>query len=117
MAGLRPDPLPPIRVILTGGRGAYGKAPVLCNTPYPWSAFLPTVTKLTTKHQTALPLEVRRALDLEVGDWVEFRVEGRTVTLRKAGPPLSDDLVFRLVQTDPMRDWDTPEDDEAFRGL
>ena len=73
-----------------------------------------TVTRLTTKHQTAIPLEVRRVLGLEAGDLVEFQVEGTLVTLRKAQRELSDDLVFRLVQTHAMRDWDTPEDDEAF---
>ena len=76
-----------------------------------------TVTRLTTKHQTTIPLEVRRALGLQAGDQVEFSVDGRTVTLRKADPRLSDELVFRLVQTHAMRDWDTPEDDEAFRDL
>jgi hypothetical protein len=55
--------------------------------------------------------------DLEAGDRVEFRVEGTTVTLRKAERRLADDLVFRLVQTHTMRDWNMPEDDEAFRGL
>jgi hypothetical protein len=57
------------------------------------------------------------ALGLRAGDQVEFSVEGSTVTLRKAEPRLSDDLVFRLVQAHAMRDWDTPEDDEAFRDL
>ena len=54
-------------------------------------------------------------LGLEAGDRVEFQVEGSMVRLRKAERELSDDLVFRLVQTHAMRDWDTPEDDEAFR--
>jgi antitoxin PrlF len=76
-----------------------------------------TVTRLTTKHQTTIPVEVRRALGLKAGDQVEFSVEGNAVTLRKAEPRLSDDLVFRLVQAHAMRDWDTPEDDEAFRDL
>lgn len=76
-----------------------------------------TVTRLTTKHQTTIPIEVRRALGLRAGDQVEFSVEGGTVTLRKAEPHLFDDLVFRLVQAHAMRDWDTPEDDEAFRDL
>ena len=76
-----------------------------------------SVTRLTTKHQTTIPLEVRRALGLRAGDQVEFSVEGNTVILRKAEPRLSDDLVFRLVQAHAMRDWDTPEDDEAFRDL
>jgi antitoxin PrlF len=73
-----------------------------------------TVTRLTTKHQTTVPLEVRRALGLEAGDHVEFRVEGTSVTLHKVDRQLTDDLVFGLVQTHAMRDWDTPED-EAFR--
>jgi AbrB family looped-hinge helix DNA binding protein len=76
-----------------------------------------TVTRLTTKHQTTIPAEVRRALGLKAGDRVEFSVEGGTVTLRKAERRLPDDLVVRLVQTHAMRDWDTPEDDEAFRDL
>jgi AbrB family looped-hinge helix DNA binding protein len=75
------------------------------------------VTRLTTKHQTTIPVEVRRALGLRAGDQVEFSVEGGTVMLRKAEPRLSDDVVFRLVQAHAMRDWDTPEDDEAFRDL
>ena len=58
-----------------------------------------TITRLTTKHQTTIPLEVRRVLGLEAGDRVEFRVEGATVTLRKAERELSDDLVFRLAPT------------------
>jgi antitoxin PrlF len=76
-----------------------------------------TVTRLTTKHQTTIPVEVRRALGLRAGDQVEFAVEGSTVTLRKAEPRLSEDLMFRLIQSHAMRDWDTPEDDEAFRDL
>jgi antitoxin PrlF len=74
-----------------------------------------TVTRLTTKHQTTVPLEVRRALGLEAGDRVEFRVEGTSVTLHKVERQLTEDLVFRLVQTHAMRDWDTLEDDKAFR--
>jgi AbrB family looped-hinge helix DNA binding protein len=75
------------------------------------------VTRLTSKHQTTIPVEVRRALGLKAGDQVEFSVEGTVVTLRKARPRLSEDLAFRLIQTHAMRDWETPEDDEAFRDL
>jgi hypothetical protein len=32
-------------------------------------------------------------------------------------PPLPGDLLFRAIQTHAMRDWDTPEDDEAFGDL
>jgi AbrB family looped-hinge helix DNA binding protein len=63
-----------------------------------------TVTRLTTKHQTTIPLEVRRVLGLAAGDRVEFQVEGTMVTLRRAERTRSDDLGFRLVQAHAMRD-------------
>jgi AbrB family looped-hinge helix DNA binding protein len=78
---------------------------------------LSTVTRLTIKHQTTIPAEVRRALGLRAGDRVEFSVKDGVVTLRKAEARLSEDLAFRLIQAHAMRDWDTPEDDEAFRDL
>lgn len=82
----------------------------------PWAA-VTGVTRLTSKHQTTIPAEVRRALGLAAGDQVEFSVEGSTVTLRKAVPRPSENLVFRLVQAHAMRAWDTPEDEDAFRDL
>jgi antitoxin PrlF len=78
---------------------------------------MPVVTRLTAKHQTTIPAEVRRALGLKAGDHVAFSVEGRAVRLSKAEPPLPDTVAFRLMQAHTMRDWDTPEDDEAFREL
>lgn len=75
------------------------------------------VTRLTAKHQTTIPAEVRKALGLRAGDHVEFAVEENRVTLRKVSSRLSDDVLFRLVRAHAMRDWDTPEDDEAFRDL
>jgi AbrB family looped-hinge helix DNA binding protein len=78
---------------------------------------VPSVTRLTVKHQTTIPTEVRRVLGIKAGDHVEFTVEGGTVTLRKAEARLSDEVAFRLMQAHAMRDWDTPEDDEAFRDL
>ena len=76
-----------------------------------------TVTKLTSKHQTTIPAEVRQALNLGAGDLVEFLIEGETVSIRKAEARISDELAFRLIQGQVLRDWDTPEDDEAFRDL
>lgn len=78
---------------------------------------MPIVTRLTSKHQTTIPAEVRRVLGLAAGDRVEFSVEGDRVSLRKVETPTPDEFAFRLLQTHAMRDWDTPEDDEAFRDL
>lgn len=76
-----------------------------------------TITKLTTKHQTTIPAEVRRALDLKAGDRVAFIIEEGKVSILKAAPDISDAVAFALTQTHAMRDWDTPEDDEAFRDI
>jgi len=78
---------------------------------------MPTITRLTTKHQTTIPAAVRRALGLKAGDRVAFAIKGRWVTIAKAKPGLSEDLAWRLTRARSMGDWDTPEDDEAFRDL
>ena len=78
---------------------------------------MPAATRLTSKHQTTIPVEIRRVLGLKAGDRVAFAVKGKTVTIEKAKPRISDDVAFALAQAHSMRDWDTPEDDEAFRDL
>lgn len=75
------------------------------------------VTRLTRKHQTTIPLSVREALGLKAGDYVEFAVRGSKVAVRKASRRISEDVLFKLAQTKAMADWDSPEDDEAFRDL
>ena len=75
------------------------------------------VTRLTKKHQTTIPAEVRRALGLAAGDRVVFEIEDGVVTITKARGELIDEIAFRLIGASAMRDWDTPEDDEAFRDL
>jgi AbrB family looped-hinge helix DNA binding protein len=78
---------------------------------------LGVVTRITTKYQTTVPAEVRERLGLGRGDFVEFLIEGSSVRLRKAKRRLPDEVAFKLAQMAAMSDWDTPEDDEAFRDL
>ena len=88
------------------------------NTHYPTErSIMDAVSRLTTKYQATIPTSVRRALGLKAGDRVSFDIKGRTVTITKAKPGLDEDLAWRLTQAHAMRDWDTPEDDEAFRDL
>jgi AbrB family looped-hinge helix DNA binding protein len=74
-------------------------------------------SRLTIKYQATIPRNVREALELKAGDSVEFVIKGKSVSIRKTKPRLSDEVAFRLTQVHAMRDWDTPEDDEAFRDL
>ncbi|HUL08381.1 MAG TPA: type II toxin-antitoxin system PrlF family antitoxin [Candidatus Acidoferrum sp.] len=76
-----------------------------------------SVSRLTTKYQATIPAGVRRVLGLKAGDRVSFAIKGRTVTITKAKPGMDEALAWRLTQAHAMRDWDTPEDDEAFRDL
>jgi AbrB family looped-hinge helix DNA binding protein len=75
------------------------------------------VTRLTIKNQTTIPEPVRKALGLKAGDYVEFVVRGNKASVHKAARRLADETLFKLAQADAMRDWDTPEDDDAFRDL
>ena len=73
------------------------------------------VSKLTSKYQTTIPAAVRDALLLEKGDSIVFEVvdDGRVV-LRK-GVPL--DLAFVDTVQSQLTEWDSAEDDEAYRDL
>jgi AbrB family looped-hinge helix DNA binding protein len=75
------------------------------------------VSRLTTKYQATIPSAVRRALKLKAGDRIAFMIKGRTVTVTRAKPGIDENLAWRLTQARAMQDWDTPEDDEAFRDL
>ena len=73
------------------------------------------VSKLTSKYQTTIPAVVRDALLLEKGDSIVFEVgvDGRVV-LRK-GVPL--DVAFVDAVQSQLTEWDSAEDDEAYRDL
>ena len=74
------------------------------------------VRRLTKKHQVTLPAVVRRALRLKPGDHIAFVVRGETATIANARMRLCQNLDAPMHAIS-MRDWDTPEDDEAFRSL
>jgi antitoxin PrlF len=74
-------------------------------------------SKLTSKSQTTIPLAVRTALGLAEGDELAYAIENGRVVLTKApdkrvrkGDPLEDPFAT-------FREWDSPEDEEAFRDL
>jgi antitoxin PrlF len=60
-------------------------------------------SKLTAKGQTTVPKAVRRALGLEVGDALAYRIEKNRVTVRKAGAAHADPAVgafLKLLEKD-----------------
>jgi antitoxin PrlF len=74
----------------------------------------PLVSRLTTKGQATIPISVRKALRLKPGDRVAFEVAGQKVTLRRLD---SADRAFAELSQLAFGEWNSPEDEEAFRDL
>ena len=73
------------------------------------------VSKLTSKYQTTVPAPVREALLLRKGDALVFEIaEDGLVTVRKAVPP---DEGFERALGAALSEWESAEDDEAYRDL
>ena len=74
-----------------------------------------TLSKLTSKYQTTVPAAVRAALGLRKGDTVALEIgEDGVVTMRKA---VVLDLPFATALEPLLSEWDTSDDEEAYRGL
>ena len=72
------------------------------------------VSKLTTKGQATIPSKVRKILGVDAGDSVMFIIADDTVTVKRAEPL---DAGFLRLASESFSDWNSPEDDEAFRDI
>jgi antitoxin PrlF len=70
--------------------------------------------KVTAKFQTTVPASVRKALHLQVGDFIGFEVVGNEVKLRRATPI---DLAFNQALEGTLSEWNSDQDERAFKGL
>ncbi len=72
-------------------------------------------SRLTTKGQATVPLRVRRKLNLVPGDTVIFEESAAgTVRIRKAEPL---DLEFLSALEKTLSEWNSENDDKAYRDL
>ena len=72
------------------------------------------ITRLTTKHQTTVPIAVRKVLGVAAGDSVVFEMEDDRVTLRKATPL---DVEYSRSLVDTQSEWTSDNDEEAYKNL
>ena len=72
------------------------------------------ISRLTAKYQATIPQNVRKALKLNKGDAVLFRMEGEKVVLDKA--KAFDKEWAKLAQST-LTEWNSADDDETFRDL
>jgi antitoxin PrlF len=74
----------------------------------------PLLSRLTSRGHATIPVEVRKALKLAAGDRVAFELNGGKVSLRKAD--MLDRAFLQLAET-AFEEWNSPEDEAAFRDL
>jgi antitoxin PrlF len=71
-------------------------------------------SRLSSKGQVTIPIEVRQKLALESGDVVVYEIDGERVLLHRAEPF---DIAFHAALSSTLDEWSSTEDDEAFRDL
>ncbi|HEY5106350.1 MAG TPA: AbrB/MazE/SpoVT family DNA-binding domain-containing protein [Caulobacteraceae bacterium] len=72
------------------------------------------LARLSAKGQMTLPRRVRQAAHLAAGDVVTVVVEGERIIIRKLSA--ADDVYLRGVQ-ESLAEWNSAEDDDAWRDL
>jgi len=72
------------------------------------------VSKLSAKGQITIPIEIRKAIRIEPGDFVAYELQGQFVKLRRITPF---DAAFHSAISETLQEWNSPGDEEAFRDL
>ncbi len=71
-------------------------------------------SKLTSKFQATIPSAIREKLDLEAGDTISFQLDDDKIVLRKVTPL---DLSYLESLETTLSEWNSENDDDAYRGL
>jgi len=72
------------------------------------------VSKLSSKGQITIPVELRKAIGIEPGDILSYELQGKSVKLKKADPF---DRGYHAAVAETLGEWNSPEDEEAFNDL
>ncbi|OGT36727.1 MAG: AbrB family transcriptional regulator [Gammaproteobacteria bacterium RIFCSPHIGHO2_12_FULL_38_14] len=73
-----------------------------------------SISTLTTKYQATIPSDVRKLLDLHAGDKIGFERSQGKIYIVKIQPF---DLAYHQALESTLSEWDSKEDDEAYRDL
>jgi len=73
------------------------------------------IAKISAKGMTTVPREVRTALAVQPGDLLEWEITGDGRAEVRRVEPLDAALAEALSGT--LTEWDSPEDEEAYRDL
>jgi len=72
------------------------------------------ISKITSKGQTTIPASIRKAAKFKNGDTLLFEMKEDYVMLKKITLP-SDDYLKSISAM--LNEWNSPEDEEAWREL
>ena len=72
------------------------------------------LAKVTARGQTTIPKRVRKAANLNAGDTLSFEVRSDHLVVRKTAS-VQETYLDGLAQT--LDEWNSPEDEEAWRDL
>ena len=70
--------------------------------------------KITSKGQVTIPKEIREAIGLAPGNMIAYEVQNGSVILRRVE---AFDAAFHEALSKTLEEWESPEDEEAFRDL
>lgn len=71
-------------------------------------------SKLSSKGQVTIPREIREKVRLEPGHLVAYEVKDGVIILKRVEPF---DAAFHEALSKTLDEWNSPEDEEAFRDL
>ncbi len=71
-------------------------------------------SKLSSQGQVTVPKAIREELALQPGDLVAYEVVDGKVVLSRVDPF---DASYHAALSTTLDEWDSPEDDEAFKDL
>ncbi len=71
------------------------------------------IARITTKGQVTVPLELRKLLKIEEGDYIIFEKRGPRVEIKKMAPPNDFKNFARPIRERFEREGITPDDVEA----
>jgi len=69
---------------------------------------------LTSKGQATIPMQVRNKLNLQAGDKVGFTIREEEVVIYKISPF---DYQYHQALSNTLSEWDSKDDNEAYREL
>ncbi len=72
------------------------------------------ISRLSSKGQVTIPKDIREAIGLEPGNMIAYEVQDGSVILRRVE---AFDAAFHEALSKTLEEWDSPEDEEAFRDL